>query len=332
MTRVGVRTQPWERGRVDASMEQQYSENGPRLFATLGLGQGFQVSEDLLLDFGLDRVHTIRTPGNPPFNPNVPPASGGAVGTGDFMAYYAGATWRHGDWTTNGRIETLNGDTEDRLGVSAGAYRAQGEKMGLAFRMTFRDSAMASGDTNTDATLSFGFAWRPINPAFIWLDRVDLVYDDAFSTLNGASTTYKLINNLNLNHRPNARWQTSYQYAFKWVRQEFGDEYTSYTDLLGIDSRFDLNPKWDIGGQFYALHAWESGTMDWSAGLSVGHSFAKNVWLSVGYNFAGFEDEDFAQARYTANGPYIQFRIKFDQESVKQLATGTPMAPGAVGR
>ena len=73
--------------------------------------------------------------------------------------------------------------------------------------------------------------------------------------------------------------------------------------------------------------------MDWSAGLSVGHSFAKNVWLSLGYNFAGFEDEDFAQARYTVNGPYIQFRIKFDQESIKQLATGSPIAPtGAVGR
>ena len=66
-----------------------------------------------------------------------------------------------------------------------------------------------------------------------------------------------------------------------------------------------------------------------SAGLSLGHSFAKNVWLSFGYNFAGFEDEDFAQARYTANGPYIQFRIKFDQDSLRDLSrlATAPLAP-----
>jgi flagellar motor protein MotB len=333
MTRLGVRTTPWERARADAAVEQQYSEFGPRLFATLGLGQGFELTDDLIVDFGLDRVHTLKGPSTPLY-PNQPPPSGGAAGT-DFTAYYAGATYRTGDWTMNGRVETLVGDLEDRFGVSAGAYRAQGERMGLALRLAYLDSQLASGELSTDASLSFGMAWRPTNPAFMWLDRVDLVYDDSFSPLGGASRTHKLINNLNLNHRASARWQTSYQYAFKWVRQEFGAEYTAYTDLFGVDTRYDLNKQWDIGAQFYGLHAWESGTMDWSAGLSVGHSFAKNVWLSVGYNFAGFEDEDFAQARYTVNGPYIQFRIKFDQESIKdlkQLATGSPMGATGAGR
>jgi outer membrane protein OmpA-like peptidoglycan-associated protein len=333
MTRVGVRTTPWERGRADASMEQQYSEYGPRLFATIGLGQGFQVTDALLLDFGLDRVTTIKGPSTPLY-PNLPPPSGGVAG-GDFTAYYAGATYRTGDWTMNGRVETLVGDVEDRSGISAGAYRAQGARMGLALRLSYLDSVLATGDTSTEATMSFGMAWRPTNPTILWLDRVDLVYDDAFTVFGGASRTHKLINNLNLNHRASARWETSYQYAFKWVRQEFGAEYTAYTDLLGIDTRYDLSSKWDFGGQLYALHAWESGTTDWSAGVSVGHSFAKNVWLSVGFNFAGFEDEDFAQARYTAAGAFIQFRIKFDQDSVKDLkslATGTPVAPGAAGR
>lgn len=334
MTRVGVRTQPWERGRVDAAMEQQYSENGPRLFATLGVGQGWQATEDLLFDFGVDRVQTIRSPGNPLFNPNVPPASGSAGATGDFTAYYVGATWRQEDWTVNGRVETLSGDTEDRLGFTAGAYRAQGEKMGLAFRLTYRDSEFLSGDFSTEAVMSFGFAWRPTNPAFIWLDRVDLVYDDDFTALGGASTSYKLINNLNLNHRPDSRWETSYQYAFKYQRAEFGTEFTSFTDLIGVDSRYDLNSKWDVGGQVYALHSWSADTYEYTAGLSVGHSFAKNVWLSIGYNFAGFEDEDFAQARYTAQGPYIQFRVKFDQDTWKDLkdySSGNPVnvAPGA---
>ena len=126
--------------------------------------------------------------------------------------------------------------------------------------------------------------------------------------------------------------QTSYQYAFKWLRAEFEEGYTSFTDLIGVDSRYDVTPEWDVGGQLYGLHSWEAGTMDYAFGLSVGHSFAKNVWLSVGYNFAGFYDEDFAGARYTAQGAFLQFRVKFDQDSYKELKSlvappATPM-PG----
>jgi hypothetical protein len=46
---------------------------------------------------------------------------------------------------------------------------------------------------------------------------------------------------------------------------------------------------------------------------------ARNLMLSVGYNFAGFEDDDFAAARYTARGPYVQFRLKVDQASLEDL-------------
>ena len=41
----------------------------------------------------------------------------------------------------------------------------------------------------------------------------------------------------------------------------------------------------------------------------------RNIWLSVGYNFEGFEDRDFSAAGYTATGPYIRFRMKFDQDT-----------------
>jgi hypothetical protein len=332
MTRVGVRTTPWDRGRADAALEQQYSEYGPRLFATVGLGQGWQATDDLLLDFGVDRVHTIRTPGDPDFDVDVPPASGSDP-NGDFTAWYVGATYRQADWTMNGRLETFRGDREDRWGVSAGAYREQGERWGVSFRLSYLDSEAVTGVTSTDAALSMGLVYRPTDPQFIWLDRVDLVYDDAFDPLTGTARSYKLINNLNLNHRPDAKWQTSYQYAFKWVRADFGDEYTSFTDLFGIDSRYDVTPEWDVGGQLYGLHSWEAGTMDYALGLSVGHSFAKNVWLSVGYNFAGFYDEDFAGARYTAQGPYLQFRVKFDQDSYKELKSlVAPPATAMPGR
>ena len=40
----------------------------------------------------------------------------------------------------------------------------------------------------------------------------------------------------------------------------------------------------------------------------------QNAWVSLGYNLLGFQDEDFSAADYTAQGPFVRFRIKFDQD------------------
>jgi hypothetical protein len=33
----------------------------------------------------------------------------------------------------------------------------------------------------------------------------------------------------------------------------------------------------------------------------------------------GFEDADFSQGDFTAQGPFVKFRLKFDQESLKGI-------------
>ena len=43
------------------------------------------------------------------------------------------------------------------------------------------------------------------------------------------------------------------------------------------------------------------------------------MWLSVGYNVEGFEDDDFIAADYTAKGPYLKLRMKFDQNLAKRF-------------
>ena len=66
------------------------------------------------------------------------------------------------------------------------------------------------------------------------------------------------------------------------------------------------------------LHSWNANQFDYSTGLSTGYQVITNAWVSVGYNFAGFRDEDFSGGSFTAQGPYIRFRFKFDQDSARQ--------------
>lgn len=42
-------------------------------------------------------------------------------------------------------------------------------------------------------------------------------------------------------------------------------------------------------------------------------------WVSVGYNFLGFPDQDFSAGRYTGKGVFLRSLMKFDQRSLHDL-------------
>ena len=119
---------------------------------------------------------------------------------------------------------------------------------------------------------------------------------------------------------PNKHTQLAFQYGAKFVRSNFEDDsYTGYTDIIGTELRRDINKRWDFGVHAQIWHSWESEVYQYGIGADLGFTFAGNMWVSFGYNFDGFEDDDFSFAGYTAHGPYIKLRIKADQESLKDI-------------
>lgn len=320
MTRFGVRTEPWAQARIDTSLAQRVDEYGPRTFAVLGLTQGWQAREDLLLDFGIERSHTLRAPGDAPFDTDVPPASGTTVAEGDYSVLRLGATWKLADLTLASRIEARRADSEDRTNLFLGALRQESEDLGYAWSFNWLDSATAAGGESRRADTRLGVSWRPNQGAWILLDRLELAYADELSLGNPASTTWKLINNLNANWKPTGKLELGLQHGLKLTRAQLdGRDYSGVTDLYGVEARYDFLPRWDVGLHAGVLHSWESDTADWGWGVSVGRDLFTNVWVSVGYNIDGYHDADFSAARWTARGPYLKFRIKFDQDSIKDL-------------
>ena len=57
--RIGVRATPWSRGQVSSFVTNEVSEFGPRMFANLGLVQGFQLSDHWIVDVGVDHAETL---------------------------------------------------------------------------------------------------------------------------------------------------------------------------------------------------------------------------------------------------------------------------------
>ncbi|MGB5721353.1 MAG: OmpA family protein [Woeseiaceae bacterium] len=318
MTRVGVRAAPWSRAQLNSFLTNESSEFGPRLFANVGLVQGFQVSDNWLFDIGVDQAQTLLDPAARRFDTDRELTSGSR--NEDFTSAFAGATYTSELWSANGRLEMRDSDSEDRVSMLLGWYRQPNRGHGLSAGVTVFQAENILGNELNQANLKFGWAYRMADRKWSFLDRIDLVYDRAATTAD-EEKSWRLINNFNANRRISAASQLSLQYAFKYVRSEFsGEGFTGYTDLIGIDYRRGLGDRWDFGVNTSIYHSYQSRVIDYGVGADIGYNIGRNMWLTLGYNVLGFEDKDFEQARYTASGPFLRFSVKADQRLLKAIA------------
>ncbi len=318
MTRIGVRATPWSRAQINTFLTNETTEFGPRLFANLGLIQGFQINDKWIVDIGLDQARTVVDSGARRFDPDRELTSGSL--NEDFMAAYAGAMYTSDLWSANSRLEVRNSDSEDRITMLMGWYRQPASGHGLSAALTMFTADTVLGTETAQTNFRFGWAYRLADRKWSFLNRIDLIADKT-STALVQQDTWRLINNFNANRRFSAATQLSLQYAFKYVRSEFdGDSYTGYTDLIGVDLRRGFHERWDAGVNTSIYHSYKSKVIDYGVGVDIGYNIGSNMWLTLGYNIEGFEDADFTAARYTASGPYLRFSIKADQRFLKRIA------------
>ncbi len=326
MTRVGLRASPWSRAQLSSSMNQQFTENGSRVFANLGLVQGWQINDRWAMDFGIDQSRTVRGANSYEFNSNTTLASGtpttGSITkwqTGDFLALSVASLYRTELWSITGRMEHRNGSSEDRWSLTSGFYREAVRGHAFAFVTQYLDNrGKTSGDALT-ALAQLSWAYRPIDSRFIVLERIDLKHQRSTS-LTQALQSSRVVNNTHVNWQVGARTQMGIQLGGRYVISSFdGDEYRGSTGLIGADYRRDLNRIFDVGVHGTLLQSFSSGVGRASLGADVGMTFMKNARMAVGYNVRGYDDRDFDDAHHLAQGPYIKFRLKFDQDTFKDL-------------
>lgn len=324
-TVVGLKSTPWEGGEVSTSVHRSRAAEGEADAASLAARQKWALGPRWSLDAGLERVKLLRGGNVPALQANVPFASGS---TEDSTATTLGVTYHPGPWLWSTRLDYRDGTSEDRRGVSSSIQTDPRSDLSLLFGMQGFDRDSAAGGSSTTGNVRLGLAYRPPNGHWLVLDRLEWIQDRQSGGLFELRNE-RLVNNLNANQRVD-RWQTSLQYGAKLARETIdGATYDGYTDLTGLETRFDVTPRWDLGLRGSVLHAWSAEQLDYHCGASVGHDLAKNMWLSVGYNFAGFDDRDFAGAEARSRGPFVAFRMKFDQHSLREALqwAGRP-APG----
>jgi len=324
VTRLGLKTTPWTGGTLTSGVTESLSGVSSTTLGS-GLNQTIPISPDLSLEGGLERSQVFggkTEAGGAGAVSSTPFHSAGGFSSaaqGDSSSIFAGAHWKPGEVLYNSRIEFNDTAGSQRTGLLASAQSEPGQDLGLL------GSVSAYRQTSTTAAATFavdvrlGAAWRPAHGSTIILHRLDLVRTPG-SSGDFANDVWKFVENVHVNQRLGETWEGSLHLGAKYVMASYENHpLNSITTLLGTELRHNLSAKWDVGATGAALSNWDVGNHKLSMGVSVGRTLAKNLWVSVGYNFSGFVDTDFTAARYTARGFYFRFRMKFDQESLSGL-------------
>lgn len=326
-TRAGVKSSPWQGAESASSLNLVRGPGGPALTHSTGMTQTLQLRPSLVLQGGMDRTKTILDPGNAPLNPNKPSAQGvdslfptiAPATTEDYTAVFGGLSWNEGPWGASSRAEYRDGDTQNRFNLTGTVHRDLAAGEALAGSVLYTDETGSAFGDLRQFDVRFNYAWRPAASRWIALDRLDFIIDQ-MDNRDSRIRSRRLVNNFNANFQYDARTQLAFQYGAKYVFEEFdGADVDGYTDLIGVEARRDLTARFDIGVRAAVLHSWQSQNLDESYGASLGFTPVDNLWLGVGYNFAGFRDEDFDGSEYTARGVYFTFRYKLDQDTAPAL-------------
>ena len=322
-SRVGARATPWQGGTVTSQVSRSMDEYGPRLMAHAGLFQTIELTSQWTADVGFDRAQTLTDgPITDSFDPRRPPASGTA--NNDYTAISGGIGYRDAAWQWTNRLEFRQAETDEKWNLLSGFRHRLDATDTLAGRVLHFDQRFNNGDILRSSELDVSWARRPLDDGLIWLNRSRLIYDEQ---RNAAASLFghRLINNTHLNFVHAERHQLSFQYSARYVGDTIdATRYTGYTDLVAAEYRFDLTERWDIGTRGSSMNSYNSDIRSNAIGVMLGFSPIRDIWLSLGYNFRGFYDADFNGAEGRVQGVVLDFRIKFDQGSVRNMRGEQP--------
>ena len=120
-------------------------------------------------------------------------------------------------------------------------------------------------------------------------------------------------------YHPVRQWTANGRLAMKYVTEKtatFEDNFSGY--LASGRVVYDITERYDVGVLGSVLYSPDGSAMKYAIGLEAGALLFENMWASIGFNFAGFEEEDLNED-VTQKGAFFRLRYKFDEEGIKRI-------------
>lgn len=233
-------------------------------------------------------------------------------------------------WRASGRVEVRS--SGDRSNTPENDRFTTTLLQGLVARKLDRDWTLlarnhllktdyaARGDVLQDRA-QLGLAYRDTDTNRInALGKVEYKTEsDASNALVGTLKSRAWIVSSHADFHPSRPWWMTGRVAAKWQSDRFENGVASSfrAQLLAGRLVYDVTEHWDIG-LLGAVQLGNRAARQTAYGAEVGYLLKQNLWLSAGFNAAGFAgDADLTGYEYTRRGVYLRLRFKFDENLFK---------------
>lgn len=294
---LGIDTQYMQDGSVYSEYRLRDAAAGRDVQSAVGLRNGWKLAEGLRMVTNVERLSATTGDAN-------------AAGVG--LEYTASELWKG-----SGRVEWREDANNTNWLMTLGVARKMDRNWTLLARdyLSLVSARTAAGADSRQNRFQVGFAYRPVdNNKF---DALGLYERKSDTSGTGAAATDSDtdIISLRANYHPSRPWWFSGRYAFKRVNELLlGTVNDSYrAQLLGGRVTYDITNRWSIGGIVSVLQG-QGGARQYAYGLEVGYVLVDNVYVTLGYNWRGFRDDDLTGSDYTNRGWVLGVRYKFDED------------------
>ena len=270
--------------------------------AAIGLKNKWYVQKGLTLNTLLERVESLE---------GEKDSTSTAAGFG--VEYLANENYK-----ASGRLEKRWGDTSDTLLGSAGVAYRYNDEVTLLAKDIYSKVDYDDGH-RTINRFQLGAAYRDYDSNQLdMLAKLEYRLDDN-ATGDDPYQKDAIVWSWSGNYHPTRPLTLSGHYAGKYTEydaQGIASDNTAHA--VYARGLYDISERWDIGLQAGTYWNKQAKDLAYLVGAEVGYSPMSNLWLSLGYNFMGFEDEDIAYDDTTIEGAYFRLRFKFDEDLFKR--------------
>ncbi len=305
---IGISTDYMKDGNVFSEYRIRDAISGGDAEAAVGLRNLWTLSDGLKLQTGFERVHSFS-----------------GTGTGESAALTFGLEYTASPlWKGSTRLELRDGTSSDSLLSTVAIASKINREWTFLGRNTYsliknqgvQTLTQTQTGKNEQERFQIGVAYRDTETD-VWngLARVEhRSENDTTQPELQLKRTVELFS-LHANWQPRRPFTFSGRYAAKWVNEDSnGIKAKNNAHLLSARAIWEVAPRWDISVIASTVLGRGAQSKTYSVGMELGFMVMENLWLSGGYNFYGYRDEDFANGEYTNKGTYLRLRYKFDED------------------
>ena len=285
--------------------------------AALGLRNRWQLKPRVYLSSSFERIQSL--------SKNIENTNNDSTAASLGLEYLV-----HDDWKAMTRLEARRSDSSDTILNTIGFARKLTDDATILTKNTvnFVDNKEAEQGDHLRNRFQLGLAWRDYDQNKLdVLSKIEYYYENNATDLEAEFKREAYVTSIHTNYHPQRRLTLSGQYAAKWsVLDEDNISSNALTQLLSGRVIYDINERWDMSVQAGTLWANRGAGTRYLIGAELGYLVATNLWVSAGYNFLGYQDDELANTSSTGEGAYLRFRFKFDEDLFGRRSAKTNFA------